>query len=72
MSGVLNMKSKYFTFYKITDKHEITIGLRIRNVVLNLQYYKIPKKLTYSFYKVYWPMDIDVFMMWKQIDWKKI
>ena len=65
------MTSKYFSFYKITDKNEITIGLRIRNFVLNLQYYKIPKKLNYSFYKVVWPLDMDVLALWKQIDWNK-
>ena len=63
------MKSKYFSFYRILDKHEITICLRIRNVVLNLQYYKIPKKLIYCFYKVSWPMDMDILPLWKEVDW---
>jgi hypothetical protein len=68
--GHLIVKSKYFTFYKIADKSEITLGIRLRNLVLNIQYYKIPKKLKFNYYKVSWPMDMDVLTLWKQIDWR--
>jgi hypothetical protein len=68
--GYLIVKSKYFTFYKITNKSEINLGIRLRNLVLNIQYYKIPKKLKFNFYKVSWPMDTDVPTLWKQIDWR--
>jgi hypothetical protein len=69
MSGALDMRSKYFTFYKITDKFEITIGIRVRNLILNLYFCKISKKLKFNFYKVSWPMDMDVLTLWKQVDW---
>jgi hypothetical protein len=64
------MKSKYFTFYKITNKTEIILGIRLRNLVLNIQYYKFPKTLNFNFYKVSWPMDMDVLTLWKQINWR--
>ena len=64
------MQSKYFTFYKITNKSELVVGIRVRNFVLNLQYYKIPKKLNYNFYKIAWPIDMSVLTLWKQIDWR--
>jgi hypothetical protein len=70
MSGELNMQSKYFTFYKIFDKYEISIGIRIRNLVCNLRYYKHLKKLDVTYYKLHWPIEMDVLSMWKQIDWR--
>lgn len=64
------MKSNYFSYYKLSDKYELIISVRLRNLILNLRYYKFSKKIKVNFYRILWPIDMDVVTMWKQISWR--